>query len=108
MRHRCAEWLSGVLSGSIDIDVGFNDGLQGVWNDPAREIVFNRVMTRNDQAFIQNLYRLSAYDQGPHLPGSWCTRAGSDFPLADRLLRGDRHWFISDRARGGWVARQHI
>src|SRR5918912_2328260 len=43
----------GILSGTVDIDIGFTDTLKGVFNQSSNEIIFDRIQQRQGQAFIQ-------------------------------------------------------
>jgi hypothetical protein len=99
---------SGVLSGSSDIDNGFTDVLQGVWNDPAREIVFNRVMSRNGQKFIQTYTGYLYTTKEQIFQGQGPPEPNPTFRLLTGHFEAIGTGSSPSGARGGWVARQRI
>ncbi len=100
----------GILSGTIDIDIGFTDTLQGVWSDLAQEIVFNRIRIQGRRiVWIQTYTGYLILTNEPIFSGV----QGPPPPIPDvRLLTGE---FVGigagsspGRPRFGWAARQPI
>jgi hypothetical protein len=74
------------LNGTVDIDAGFQDQLQGVWSEAAQEIAFNPIINRNGNILIQTYFDYLFFDQGANLYGPKSARTESRLPVADRLL----------------------
>jgi hypothetical protein len=98
----------GVLGGTADIDIGFTDGLQGVWNDAAKEIVFNRILERGGSTFIQTYTGYLYLTKEAILQGHGVPEPDPTFRLFAGFFEAIGTGSSPTGARGGWVARQHI
>nr|BBH87418.1 hypothetical protein KTC_21690 [Thermosporothrix sp. COM3] len=96
---------AGSLSGTVDIDIGFTDRLQGTWNEATKEIRFDRIISRGGSIIVQKYTGYLYLTKEPIFAGQGPPEPNPSF----RLLTG---FFESDPAsnppRGGWVARQRI
>jgi hypothetical protein len=96
---------AGNLSGTVDIDLGVTDTLQGVWSEPAQEITFNRILAGGGiQTYKGYLYltKESIFaGQGPPEPNP-------TFRLLTGFFEAVGAGATPGRPRFGWVARQSI
>jgi hypothetical protein len=94
------------LSGVVNIDPGFTDVLDGLWNEATQEIVFNRLINRGGSTVIQTYTGYLFLTKDPIFQGENPPEPNPDF----RLMTGS---FVevasgSGNATFGWAARQHI
>jgi hypothetical protein len=99
---------NGFLGGRADIDIGFTDSLQGVWNDAAREIVFNRIMVRQGNTLIQTYTGYLYLTKEPIFQGQGQPEPDPTFRLLTGYYEAIGTGSSPAGARGGWVARQRI
>jgi hypothetical protein len=101
---------AGHLSGTINIDAGFIDELQGVWSEAAQQIVFNRIR-RGPNGAIDWIQTYTGYLYLTKEPIFVEGSGGSPEPNPNtRLLTGSFEALgigaSPGRPRFGWVARQ--
>jgi hypothetical protein len=97
------------VSGSIDIDVGFTDTLQGTWDEDGQEIVFNRVLTRQGKTFVQTYIGYQFSTKDPIFAGQGVPEPDPNFRLlTGYFLEAEGFGAAPGHPRSGWVARQAI
>jgi hypothetical protein len=99
---------NGFLGGSVDIDAGFTDNIQGVWNNAAKEIVFNRIMKRAGNTYIQTYTGYLYQTEEPIFQGHGASEEDPTFRLLTGYFEAIGTGSSPSGARGGWVARQRI
>jgi hypothetical protein len=98
----------GNLTGTVNIDIGFTDQLQGVWNEAAQEIVFNRIIIRNGNTIIQTYTGSLFATKEPIFQGQGPPEPNPDFLLLTGSFDGIGSGAVNGRGFFGWAARQHI
>jgi hypothetical protein len=97
----------GNLTGTVDIDVGHTDKLEGVWNEAAQEVTFNRTLVRNGNTAIQTYTGYLYLTQDDIFQGQ-----GPSPNPSERLMTGCFDGIGTGAANGrahfGWVAKQHL
>jgi hypothetical protein len=96
----------GNLDGTVDIDAGFQDQLQGVWNEAAQEIVFNRILNRNGNILIQTYVGYLFLTREPIFMGQNPPEPNPDFRLLTGYFDAIGTGAANGRAFFGWAARQ--
>ena len=101
---------AGNLSGTIDIDQGITDTLQGVWSETAQEIVFDRIRKQQDGtiAWIQTYTGYLYPTKEPIFMGQNPPEPNPDFRLLTGYFEAIGAGAGPGRARFGWAARQNI
>lgn len=95
------------LTGVINIDPGFTDKLDGIWNEATQEIIFNRLAIRGGDTYIQTYTGYLFLTKDPIF-------MGETPPEPDPTWRVITGYFVgvasaSDgNAVFGWAARQAI
>jgi hypothetical protein len=93
---------AGHVGGSVNIDIGVTDGLQGTWNEVAQEVTFHRVRNGN---FFQTYTGCLFTTKEPIFGGQGPPEPHPTF----RMLAGSFESLgTPGRPRFGWVARQTI
>lgn len=99
---------AGNLTGTVDMDIGFTDTLQGVWSEPAQEIVFNRVLIRGGRTIIQTYTGYLFLSREPLFAGENPPEPNPTFRLLTGYFEALNSGSTPGRPRFGWVARQTI
>jgi hypothetical protein len=100
---------SGNLSGTIDIDVGVTDTLQGVWSETAQEIVFDRIRKQHGNVvWIQTYTGYLFLTKEPIFQGQGAPEPNPSFRLLTGYFEALGTGASPGRPRFGWVARQNI
>lgn len=100
---------NGRLSGTIDIDVGVTDTLEGVWSDVAQEIVFNRIRKQNGNiVWIQTYTGQLFLTKESIFHGHGAPEPNPTIRLLTGYFEAIGIGSSPGRPRFGWVARQDI
>jgi hypothetical protein len=92
----------GNLAGIINIDNGFTDTLQGIWNEAAQEIKFDRIrQSSTGQGWTQTYTGYKFSTKEPIFEGHGAPEAS----LNAQLLTG---YFEDLSSRCGWVAEKRV
>jgi hypothetical protein len=100
---------AGCLSGTIDIDVGVTDTLQGVWSETAQEIVFDRLRKQGGTiAWLQTYTDCLFLTKESIFAGHGAPEPNPDIRLLAGFFEAIGTGASPGRARFGWVARQNF
>ena len=100
---------AGNLSGTIDIDIGITDTLQGVWSEAAQEIVFDRIRKQGQTiTWIQTYTGYMFLTKEPIFGGQGPPEPNPSFRLLTGYFEALGTGASPGRPRFGWVARQNI
>jgi len=93
----------GNLAGTINIDDGFTDTLQGVWNEATQEIKFNRIRQASSGGWVQTYTGYKFSTREPFFQGQGAPQGS----LNDQLLTG---YFEGEGVsyRAGWAAEKGL
>jgi hypothetical protein len=98
---------AGQLGGTIDIDTGVTDTLQGVWSEAAHEIVFDRIRKQGANiVWIQTYTGYLFLTKEPIFGGQGAPEPNPDFRLLTGSFEAIGTGAGPGRARFGWTARQ--
>lgn len=100
---------AGHLSGTIDIDIGITDTLQGVWSEAAQEIVFDRIRKQGQSIiWIQTYTGYMFLTKEPIFGSQGPPEPNPSFRLLTGYFEALGTGAGPGRPRFGWVARQNI
>ena len=99
---------AGNLSGTVDIDIGFSDELQGLWSESAQEIIFHRALKRGNNTAIQTYTGYLFLTKEPIFGGHGPPEPSPSFRLLTGYFDAIGAGGQPSRQRFGWVARQNI
>jgi hypothetical protein len=98
----------GVLSGTIELEVGFTETLQGVWSEPAQEITFQRVLTHGGTTTLQTSTGYLYLTKEPIFSPQGPPEPDSTFRLLTGFFEAMGSGTVPGWPRLGGVARQNI
>jgi hypothetical protein len=100
---------AGNLTGTVDIDAGCTDTLQGVWSETAQEIVFDRIRKQGQTTtWIQTYTGYMFLTKEPIFQGQGPPEPNPSFRLLTGYFEALGTGASPGRPRFGWVARQNI